>query len=95
MALASAFTRLGTTQIITVGAASSAIANAVGAQTYAVRLCSSVGAFVKIDNSPTATTSDVYLPPNWAEYFAITPGQKVAAIQAAAGGSMSVTEMTA
>lgn len=90
------FMRLGTTQIITVGAASSAVTNPFGAQTYAIRVASAVGAFVNIgDGTPTATTSNTFVPPNWPEYFAVNPGQRIAAIQAATGGSMSVTELTA
>jgi hypothetical protein len=85
--------RLGTHQSVAFTGTAGTIANAVGAQTTKVRVLTTTDAFIKIDNAPTATSSDVYLPAFQAEYFHITPGQKVSAIQAAAGGTLHVTEI--
>jgi hypothetical protein len=65
-----------------------------GTETYIVRVVCTTDAFIKIDNSPTATTSDVFCPANTPEYFSITPGQKVSAVQSSAAGTLYVTEIT-
>ena len=44
--------------------------------------------------TPTALATDSYLPADRPEYFTCTPGQKIAVIQEAAGGKLSVTEVT-
>lgn len=87
--------RPGTTQVVTVSGTSASISNALGAQTYQVRVVSTTACHVLIgDGSITATTSDPYLPAGIPEYFTCSPGQKVAFIQSAAGGSAYVTEMS-
>lgn len=83
-----------TTQTITVGTASAAITNAVGANIGVVRLISTTACHIKIAQTPTATTSDAYMAAGREEYFTIHPGEKVAAIQNAASGTMYVTEMS-
>jgi hypothetical protein len=45
------------------------------------------------DGTPTALATDSYLPADCPEYFTCTPGQKIAVIQEAAGGKLSVTEV--
>jgi hypothetical protein len=50
-------------------------------------------AYIKIGSSPTATTSDVYLPADAAEYFTIASGEKVSAVQVSSGGTLHVTEI--
>jgi len=70
------------------------IDNAVGTQIYKVRVVTTSAAYIKIGDSPTATTADVYMPADSPEYFTITPGQKVSAIQVSAGGTLHVTETT-
>jgi hypothetical protein len=85
--------RLSTHQSVAYTGTAGTIANAVGAQTTKVRVLTTTDAFIKIDNSPTATSSDVYLPALQAEYFHITPGQKVSAIQVSGGGTLHVTEI--
>jgi hypothetical protein len=83
-----------TTQSVAYTGTAGTITNAVSAYINLVRVLVTTAAFIKIDNSPTATTSDVFLPANTPEYFTIKPGQKVSAIQSAAGGTLYVTEMT-
>jgi len=87
--------RPGTTQVVTVSGTSARITNALGGQTYQVRVVSTTACHVLVgDGNITATTSDAYLPANIPEYFTCSPGQKVAFIQNAAGGSAYVTEMS-
>jgi hypothetical protein len=82
------------TQTVAYTGTAGTITNPVGDYTSLVRVVVSTAAFIKIAKSPTATTSDVYLAANTPEYFIIHPGEKVSAIQSAAGGSLYVTEMT-
>jgi hypothetical protein len=86
--------RPGTSQNITVAAASAAVTNAFGSQTYAVRLASTTACWYVVAGTPVATTSDVYLPAGVIEIIKVNPGEKVAAIQASAGGTMSVVELS-
>lgn len=71
---------------ITVGAASAASA-VLGSGTRAVRVVSTTNCWVEISSNPTAVAdTSFYLPAGVVEYFAATPTDKVAAIQATAGG---------
>lgn len=68
---------------------------AFGAQTYAIRVCSSTLCFINVgDGTPVATAANALLPANWIEYILVSPGQKVAFLQQTAGGVASVTELT-
>jgi hypothetical protein len=71
-----------------------AIDNAIGAGTWKVRVVVTAAAYIKIGVSPTATTSDVYMPADSPEYFSIRPGEKVAAVQVSGGGNLHVTEVS-
>ena len=85
--------RLGTTQVVAYTGTHGAITNPVGAGVRKVRVvCTSI-AHIAIGAAPVATTSDAYMPANLPEYFTINPGEKVSAIQVAAGGNLHVTEM--
>lgn len=86
--------RPGTTQSITTSGTSAATTNAVGGQTYAVRIHATAAAFITFAGTPTATTSDVFMAAGATEYFAISPGEKVAAIQSSEAGTVYVTELT-
>lgn len=86
--------RLDTHQSIAYTGTAGTIANVVGTQTYKLRVLVTSDAYVKVGNTPTATTSDVYMPALSAEYFTCSPGQKVSAIQVAASGTLHVTEIT-
>jgi hypothetical protein len=44
--------------------------------------------------TPTATTSDLFLPAKFPIILAIRPGEKVAAIKDSADGILYVTEMS-
>jgi Tfp pilus tip-associated adhesin PilY1 len=86
--------RLGTTTVFTLSGSSQASA-AFGAQTYCIRVATGdQPAHIDIgDGTPTATTSDPIMPKDSVDYFTVTPGQKIAVLQAGTAGSLSVTEM--
>jgi len=86
--------RPGTSQVKAYTGTAGTITNGVGAQTYVVRVWCSTAAYIAFGASPTATTSDIPVPANTPEYFIVTPGQKVSAIQQSSGGNLHVTEMT-
>jgi hypothetical protein len=86
--------RLSTSQDVAYTGSSAASA-AFGAQTYKVRLLATTDCRVRIsDGTPTAVATDTYLPALAAEYFTVTPGQKVAAIQQFSAGTLNVTEIS-
>ena len=81
------------THPVTVGAASAQSA-AHDADTYVVRLCATVRTWVAFGANPTADkAAGMLLPADSPEYFVVTPGEKVAALQDSAGGTLTVTEM--
>jgi hypothetical protein len=86
--------RLGTVQSASYTDTAGTIANGVGPQTYKVRVVCTSDAFIVIDNSPTATTSGTFMPAGEVEYFTITPGQKVSAVQSTDAGTLNVTEVS-
>lgn len=86
--------RLGTHQSVAYTGTAGTIATAITAGTNKVRVLVTTDAYVKIGSSPTATTSDVYVPGLSAEYFTINPGEKVSAIQVSSNGSLHVTEIS-
>ena len=84
----------GTTQNVAYTGTAGTITNAVGSETQVIRVVLTSAGFVAIGASPTATTSDMYMPAGVPEYFIVRPGQKVSAVQSASGGTLYVTEMT-
>lgn len=68
--------------------------NGVSVGVNVVRVVLTSAGYIAFGAAPTATANDIYLPANWPEYFNVTPGQKVSAVQDAAGGNLHVTEMT-
>lgn len=69
------------------------ISNAVGSNTYAVRIVATSACYYAIAKSPTATSSDVYLPADTVETVRINPGEKVSFLQVASSGTGHVTEL--
>lgn len=61
---------------------------------YQVRIVSTSDCYIKFGNSPTATTSDHYLPSQTQEYVNCVPGQKISAIRVSSNGTLHVSEMT-
>jgi len=92
--------KLGTAQVLTAGATTSA-SSAFGTETTLIRVASSnqtgVGAHfhIAIGATPTATTSSTLIPCGLVEYIAVSPADKIAVLR---GGttdiSLSVTEIT-
>jgi hypothetical protein len=83
--------------------ASATVANPFGPQTYQIRISATSDCYYKIVPAAggTATASDVLLPFRWVEVIHVSPGQKIAAIQAptnglvtGTAGTLSVTELT-
>lgn len=86
--------RLGTGQNVTTSGTSAA-STAFGAQTYEIRVAVTEAAYVRVgDGTPTAVTGDTLMAAGSVEYFRVSPGQKIAAIQVSTGGIMNVTELT-
>jgi hypothetical protein len=86
--------RLGATTVFTLSGSSQASA-AFGAETFQIRIATSgQPAYIKVDDgTPTTTTSDALMPANWIDYVTVTPGQKIAVLQAGTAGLISVTEI--
>lgn len=82
------------TQTVSVSGTSAAVTNAFGSGTTVIRIVSTTDCHIRFGDSPTATTSHMLLPANVVEYFAVSPGVKVAAIQRSTSGTLFVTEMT-
>lgn len=87
--------RLSTAQNVAYTGTAGTITNAVGSQTYRVRVVCTTDAFVlNVDGAGVVTAATgAYLPAFSVEYFTVTPGQKVSAIQVTAGGTMYVSEI--
>lgn len=87
---------IGVTQVVNFGLSSVATNNALSKNTIIVRLVATTACFVKISTgTPTATSSDLFLPAGVPEYFGVNGYQtvKVAALQSSASGTLYVTEM--
>jgi hypothetical protein len=85
-----------TSQSIACATTSTAIGNAFGAQTWAVRLAvSGTGnTHYRIgDGVQTAVTTDPFLPNAEVEYIIVAPGQRISAITESGTATMTVTEL--
>lgn len=82
------------TQVVSVSSTSAAIGTAFASATTVIRMVSTTDCHIRFGDTPTATSSHMLLPANVVEYFRVTPGVKVAAIQRSVGGTLYVTEMT-
>ena len=89
------FGKMGTTQVMTVTAAS-VQSTAVAANCTIVRLANSstAPAFFSIGASPTATlTTSAMLPASTVEYVEVSGGDKVALIRGALATDVSITQI--
>lgn len=86
----------GVAQNVTVGAASVPTTAGISANIHDVRLVSTTNCWINVGAAPTAAfdVNNMYLPANVVEYLHVTPGQKIAVIQNAAGGTLNVAEMS-
>lgn len=85
--------RLGSHQSAAYTTAAGTISTAIGLGVQKVRVVTTSAAYIKISESPTATSSDVYMPADAPEYFTVNPGQKVSAIRVSADGTLHVTSI--
>lgn len=85
--------RLGTHQSVAYSTAAGTISSGAGTGINKVRVVATSASYVFI-GSTAATSSDAYLPAESAEYFTVTPGQKVSAIQVASSGTLHVTDIS-
>lgn len=86
--------RPNTTQSVAYTGTAGTITNAVGAKTTVVRVVVSTDAYIAVGASPTATANDMPMTADMPEYFRVIPGvDKISAIQASSGGTLTVTEM--
>jgi hypothetical protein len=72
----------------------SAQSSALSTTTGYVRLLATTLCHLRFGSNPTATTAHMPLAPYVPEYFTITPGTKIAAIQNSAAGTLYITEVT-
>lgn len=74
---------------------STAISNAVGADTIVIRILVSTDSYVQIAAAPTASSATMYMSAGVPEYFRIdgNASMKVAALAVSSAGVLSVTEM--
>jgi hypothetical protein len=86
--------RIGATQNASYSASAGTVTNKVGSQTYKVRVLVTTDAFVTTDGSVPSATSGAYVPALSPEYFTVTPGQTVSALQVSAAGTLYVTEVS-
>jgi hypothetical protein len=86
--------RLGTVNNVAVATTSTAAASAAfGSQTFQIRVVASAVCYAKVDQTPTAATTDAMIPPNWENHFTVTPGQKIS-IYSPTIQTVSVVEIT-
>ena len=87
--------RLGAAQSVAYTATAGTVTNVFGPQTYRVRVVCTTDAYVLNTDLGAAvtTTSGAYLPALQVEYFTVTPGQKMSAVQVAGAGTMYVAEI--
>ena len=90
------FGKMGTTQVMTVTAAS-VQSTAVAANCTIVRLANinSAPAFFSIGANPTATlTTSAMLPANAMEYVEVSGGDKIAVIRGAVATDVAITQIS-
>jgi len=85
--------RLGTVQNFTMSGSSQA-SSAFGEQTYMIRIATGAQpAYFDIAASPVAASTTHMIGTNCVDYITVTPGQKIAVLQAGTAGVFSVTEL--
>jgi hypothetical protein len=86
--------RYGATQVVAFTGTAAATANGVSTGVNTVRLFSTTLCHIRVGAAPTAVATDIPIPALVEVFMAVTPGQKISAIQDAAGGSLYVTEVS-
>jgi len=83
---------LKTHQSIAYTGSAGTIANPVNS--IMARVVATTDCYIAVGASPTATTSDVYLPGGVVEVIRLGYGEKVSAIRVSVSGTLHVTEVT-
>jgi len=83
---------LGTVQVVAYTGTAGVSENTIGSSL--VRVVSTTACHIAFGASPTATTSDAYLPADIPEYFRCARTDKISAIQVSSGGNLNVTAAT-
>jgi len=86
--------RPATVQKVAYTGTAGTISNSFAAGIQRIRVLVTTDAYVAIGYSPTATTNDMYMTGLVPEYFTVSQGQKVSAMQVASGGTLNVTEIS-
>jgi len=81
----------GLSQDVAIGAASAA-STAFSSETFKIRVKVTSDCRIRINQSPTAVSTDTYMSAGDTEWFTCSPGEKIACIQVSAAGIMNVTE---
>lgn len=84
--------RPGAAQAVTVGTMSQA-STPFGPTTTVIRVVATAHCFLSFGHAPSADGSGHYLPAGAPEYFRVVPGERLAAVRAAADGMLHVSEM--
>lgn len=85
--------RISTAQNVAYTGTAGTVANGVSSGTLKVRVVTTTDAFVTMDGSTPSATSGAYVVGLSPEYFTVTSGQRVSAVQVSAGGTLYVTEI--
>lgn len=85
--------KMGTVQKVAYTGVHGAIANPTGGKTKLVIVWCSTDAHIAVGTAPVATTSSRPVTAKVDVLVALNPGEKVSAIQQAAGGTLYVTEL--
>lgn len=70
----------------------SAQGSAVSGTIRVLRLVATADCYVRVGADPTAVAGDTLIVANFPQFILVAPGEKIAAIQRAAGGLLNVTE---
>lgn len=87
-----AFRVIATNNVAIATTSTAGATTAFGAQARAIRVAAPGAFYIKIgDGTPTATTTDTFIPANWETKFIVTPGQK-ASVYSATIQTVSIVE---
>lgn len=64
----------------------------IGTETYKVRVVVTTDAYVTTDGTMPTSTNGAYVVALTPEYFTVTPGQSIKAVQVSSAGTLCVTE---
>lgn len=85
--------RIGITRSITYTAGAGTIGTGFSTGVAKARVVTTTDAFVIIGKDVTASNTCCYMPALVPEYFTVSPGEVLSAIQVTTGGSVYVTEI--